>query len=247
MSQVLSEKQQEVLLDMLKTVHWFCEENGIRYFLAFETLLGAVRNKGLLSWQTHLNIVMPRNDYERFIGTFETLKQYRLRMFLKDNTYHYPYAEIVFDTSLNEDWVELKNAGVYLAVIPLDNLSDNLEVAEKLIENVEKKKKKLKRNLILWEHLASSRKVNAGKSYLNQKLKRITNSIDKECKSFRSNEFSEYIGAIAADRTGWNEILKPEWYSESITVAFEYIEACIPIGFDEILKQLYVNYENMPL
>ena len=93
MTQVLSEKLQETLLDMLKTVDRFCEENGIRYFLSFESLLGAVRNNGLVSWQNYINIVMPRNDYERFVSSFKTLKEYRVFTFQNEENYYYHISQ----------------------------------------------------------------------------------------------------------------------------------------------------------
>ena len=71
--------------------------------------------------------------------------------------------------------------------------------------------------------------------------------IDKECRAFRSNEFSDYVAAICSDRPGSREILDSEWFKDYKTVPFEYIEARIPIGYEELLNKLYVNYKNMPV
>ena len=141
MAQVLSEKLRETLLDMLKTVDWFCEENGIRYFLSFESLLGAVRKNGLISWQNYISLVMPRNDYERFVVSFKTLKEYRLYTFQNESSYYYPYAQIKIDNILKDDVIKLESNCVYLNVVPLDNLSDNLQIAQKMAVLIEKKKK----------------------------------------------------------------------------------------------------------
>ena len=68
------EEIKKIETDILDEVVAFCNQNGLRYFLAYGTLLGAVRHKGFIPWDDDIDIHMPRPDYERFLK----LKRFKL-------------------------------------------------------------------------------------------------------------------------------------------------------------------------
>ena len=111
-------------LDILKAIKNVCSENGIRFFLAPGTLLGAVRHQGFIPWDDDIDIEMPYDDYLRFqeIAQKELGAGYFVQDTEADPYYHFPYLRVQKrNTTLAREWEKMLpgNHRVWVDIFPL--------------------------------------------------------------------------------------------------------------------------------
>ena len=56
------DEARQLELNLLVKFADFCEKENLRYYLAYGTLIGAVRHKGFIPWDNDVDVVMPRPD-----------------------------------------------------------------------------------------------------------------------------------------------------------------------------------------
>lgn len=62
---------QVVMLQIIKDVAEVCEKHGICYMADGGTALGSVRHKGFIPWDDDVDLIMPRDDLNRFVEIFD--------------------------------------------------------------------------------------------------------------------------------------------------------------------------------
>ena len=121
-----SEEIKKIEISILDYIASVCEENNIGYYLAYGTLLGAIRHHGFIPWDDDIDIYMLREDYMKFI---EIAKEhihhrYKLLSIYNDDDYYYEFAKVVdSNTKLKINNVkQIKKEGVWVDIFPLDNV-----------------------------------------------------------------------------------------------------------------------------
>ena len=139
MKELTLDELKQIELETLKMFHAFCVENNIRYYLAYGTLLGAVRYKKFIPWDDDVDLLIPREDYDRLITLFKDNERYRLYSFERNKDYHFPFAKLCDMTTLKvEDFYPNAKVklGVEIDLFPLDNFNSDYDKAVQEAEHI---------------------------------------------------------------------------------------------------------------
>lgn len=116
----------DIELSILEYIDDVCRKNGIRYFLSYGTLLGAVRHKGFIPWDDDIDICMLRPDYDKFIKLAgKPDSHFKLLHHSTDKKYFYEFAKVVDSRTqiVNDGLLENENEGVWVDIFPIDRVA----------------------------------------------------------------------------------------------------------------------------
>ena len=122
----IQKTQYEILLAVVD----FCNRNQITYSLIGGTLLGSIRHNGYIPWDDDIDIVIPRDDYEKLKSLIRQgmFKHDFLRFVLPgDDGCVHPFIKvqdtrtILFDEKLEPEFKLCLNIDLF----PLDHMPDN--------------------------------------------------------------------------------------------------------------------------
>lgn len=234
-------------LDILKHFHAFCEENHIRYFISHGTLLGTIRYKGFIPWDDDVDVLVPREDYDRLLKLFQDTDRYRMCYFEKDPHFLFPYAKLCDMTTRKiENGTELGTPlGLDMDIFPLDAWGSDLKKARR--EAKRQKRLLFKLGLTKLEKPDSRtfwKRLLKGVLMVLCKMKGSRYYVRKLIKASRSHPYegSAYLGAKAWNVYGCRDIIPVEAFDHPIPVEFEGETFWAPAGYDTFLTCLYGDY-----
>ena len=113
-----------VQLEMMKTLAAVFEKNGLRYALYCGTLLGAIRHRGFIPWDDDVDLVMPLEDYRRFLrlAAKELPRGYVVLTPENSDTHIIPWAKVFLDgtTMMSKSQAAYDTHwGVYIDIYPM--------------------------------------------------------------------------------------------------------------------------------
>lgn len=118
------------LLEMLIEIDRICRKHNIKYSLDGGTLLGAIRHKGFIPWDDDVDIIMRREEYQRFYKACK-LEIDKNRFFLQeyrtDKAYRWGYAKMRRKGTefIRLGQEHLKNrTGIFVDIFVVDNVPD---------------------------------------------------------------------------------------------------------------------------
>jgi lipopolysaccharide cholinephosphotransferase len=123
MQEMTKQEVQQVLLELLIDFSELCAENNLSYYLAYGTLLGAIRGGGFIPWDDDVDVWMPRPDYEIFKTLYFKKSHQKILEPNKDGSI-WQYLKLIDRRTVFEEPLAKcpKDYGVFIDVFPLDGL-----------------------------------------------------------------------------------------------------------------------------
>lgn len=248
-----------ISLKVLFDVDQFCRSHGIRYSLAFGSLLGAVRHKGIIPWDDDIDIMMPRVDYERFCREYYS-PHFGLACSNKYKDCYINYAR-VYDQEMTQSqslwpWIDdEKSIGVWIDVFPIDDVSDDYSEYCKEYAKIQKYYQlqgtargamaRLSREYSLVSNLKTFvKKVLFLGGLISPRI--WTDKMDKVAKS-KDYSGSSHCAQLMSALCPANEYYyEKAWFEEYVDLEFEghYFKAIK--GFRHFLETAYGDYMQLP-
>lgn len=119
---------QLVELEIMSNLHNYCVKHGLKYVMAYGTLLGAVRHKGFIPWDNDMDIYMPRPDFEKFLELVKSkpiAKNIEIVYYTTDSKYHYTCIRVCdMKTTVNPPYIreQPEKMGVWVDIFPVDGV-----------------------------------------------------------------------------------------------------------------------------
>lgn len=119
------------LMRLLHEIDRICRSNNIEYFLMYGTLIGAVRHNGFIPWDDDADVVMTRDNYNKFreCCSRELGDEFDLVSYNDDDDYGYTFPKLRLKNTTYIIRSEVsrhgRSAGFFVDIIILDYLSEN--------------------------------------------------------------------------------------------------------------------------
>lgn len=240
------EELRQLQLSILIDVAEFCDANDIKYFLAYGTLLGAIRHKGYIPWDDDIDICMPRPDYDKFFEHYNHNESpFRAINFDLDNRFALPFGKVHdIRTVMDESLYKQDVYGVYIDVLPLDGCDEQGTAVKQTMRwrrclNAKKAiidgRRPWRKNVVI----IMGKLALLGMS--------VSDIIEKILVIAEKTPYKEatYVCNLV-DPTGVAEIYKKEDLESLTDGEFEGYRFKIPTNFDLYLHKMYGDYMQLP-
>lgn len=247
------------ILDIYKEYARICEKHRLNYCAGYGTVLGAVRHKGFIPWDDDFDVMMPRTEYDRFLGLIEQELPPYLKLVSMSNCKEYPFLfckiqdtrREVFERVTKESGTD-QPQGLYIDVFAIDGVSDSF---------IGRGWDALRR---CSAHARMSRLFRHGKHssimgwlcelygafclpfFYGKTVERDFYLMFDQWARQHDMSKTSRCGRYRGDLKGWAWISSTSVFADVEWLPFEDIRVPCPKGWDEYLKANYGDYMKLP-
>lgn len=226
----LTDKEvKESQLNILRCVKRICEKNDLCYYLAYGTLLGAVRHQGFIPWDDDIDIYIPIDDLKHFIELVKREENFHIVSTAVGDDYYDMISKMYDCNNIcdSNQFPMQTSTGVSIDVFPLFGLPDT---EDKVAE--------------YYQELRDAEADVYNKIY-DRDACRVASSNFFEQMTKYDIKSAKYVGNLLSPYP-MKEIFPVEWFQESRELIFEKESFCVPAGYDGCLRKVYGDYMQLP-
>lgn len=245
-------EKQNALLDILIEFDRVCRMNGLRYSLAYGTLLGAVRHKGFIPWDDDVDVFMPRPDYEKLHELAASGKAgFGEPFFLSEDrgkNAEYPISVLLDRRYYVKSNTHIRLPYLWIDIYPVDGVAP-VAVRKK----AERKQRHYSRMVLLARWSAPCGfwrlplRILSYPLYLCLKLFRVKQRCSEKARKLAMAY--PFETSPECDCTSWGMVycyLPATAYDDLIELDFEGHKFCAVSMWDEFLRKRYGDYMTPP-
>lgn len=255
-SNVPLKAMQNCEFEILKYIRDVCEEHGLRYYLAYGTLIGAIRHQGFIPWDDDMDVHIPREDYLKLIEIMAENPHPYYRLVSRETSPKFTHilAKMI-DTRTTliqkAHWTERVPLGVYVDIFVLDGAGNTPAEAEAAYYEAFA-------CYFQWEKAATimfppdrvrREAFNKWLHHIPAKLLGERYYMDRHTAICMERDYDagSYVAAMAAAtpepaRNVW----KKDWFGDGSNVTFNGEHFRAPADPDAVLRPEYGDYMQLP-
>lgn len=241
----------------MKEVKRVCSVLGLRYYLAYGTLLGAVRHKGFIPWDDDADFFMFREEYEQLVAKFNDIASSKYRLLAPGLTpgYYYTFAKVIDTLTIacETELHEFPGMGIWLDLFPLDYLPatpQGVASQNSLIGTYLKRRyialwrdyRFLGKFWSLWEFIALL--------FSRHDVRLFSDSANEICREFNAKiqtiEKIDKRFVRTAIAPGYKKTWDAKDFDSAVELPFEDEVFSVPCGYHHILETFYGDYMTPP-
>lgn len=239
-------------LDTLVYFKEFCDKNNLLFYLCGGCCIGSLRTGGFIPWDDDIDILMPRDDYEKLYKLWDNDKNERFKLLRTDEKI---FTGNIFTTIVDTETTCVKANqahldipfGIMMDIFPIDGCPKGK------FKRTMQKLNAMIYSLFLAQIVPEN---HGGIMALGSKfLLSIVKSPKAREKKWRNAERRmskykisdcEYITELCEGVHSMQPEYPKEWFASAVYREFEGLQMPIPVGYDPYLKKAFGDYMKLP-
>ena len=239
-------------LDTLVYFKEFCDKNNLLFYLCGGCCIGSLRTGGFIPWDDDIDILMPRDDYEKLYKLWDNDKHERFKLLRTDEKI---FTGNIFTTIVDTETTCVKANqahldipfGIMMDIFPIDGCPKGK------FKRTMQKLNAMIYSLFLAQIVPEN---HGGIMALGSKfLLSIVKSPKAREKKWRNAERRmskykisdcEYITELCEGVHSMQPEYPKEWFASAVYREFEGLQMPIRVGYDPYLKKAFGDYMTPP-